>query len=457
MARDLTTGSIRKHIIFLAAPMLAAMFMHNLFTLVDTFFVGKLGPDAIAAVSASFPLFFIIISLMAGLGIGITSLTARSIGAKEHAKVNVIAENGLIVAATIALAAFAIGLAAIRPLIGLMGVTAEVNKLMSDYLGIIYLGSSAFFIGNVANAILQGEGDTKTPMKALIIANLANIILDPLLIFGPGILPAMGVKGAAMATVFSQAAGAVYAYAHLFSGKALVKLAFKKFIFSWQIAKGILTVSLPTTASYLAISIGLFFINKLVAKFGSQTLAGFGIAMRVEAIAILPALAIGMATLTIIGQNIGAKKFGRAKQTSLLSTLAVFGFMEAVGLLLLLSATSWLPVFTNDEKVMQASTGYFGMVAVTYGFIGLRIIAANSFQGLGKAFAVLGVTGLNFGLMIPAAYILGFTLNMGIKGVWTGVIAANIIAGIIAQLWFQNTLKHAEKLHLEKSELVIAQ
>ncbi|MEK6837251.1 MAG: MATE family efflux transporter, partial [Nanoarchaeota archaeon] len=255
--KDLTTGSIRKHIVFLAAPMLVAMFMHNLFTLVDTFFVGKLGHEAIAAVAASFPVFFIIIALITGLGIGVSSFVARSIGAKDFEKVNIIAENGLIIAGVLYLLTLVVGFFTIKPLVAFLGVQPIVAGFMTDYISIIYLGSFAFFFGNIANAMLQGEGDTKTPMKALVMANIANIILDPAFIFGLGPLPALGVKGAAIATIISQAFGAVYAYSHLFSGKSFVKLSFKKLVYSSSIIKGILSVSLPTSAAQGAIAVGI--------------------------------------------------------------------------------------------------------------------------------------------------------------------------------------------------------
>ncbi len=453
--KDLTTGSIRKHIIFLAAPMLVAMFMHNLFTLVDTFFVGRLGPEAIAAVAASFPIFFIIIALNSGMGIGVSSFVARSIGAKNFGKVNVIAENGLLIAAALSVLTLAIGFFTIKPLVSFLGVEATVAAFMKDYLSVIYFGSGAFFFANVANAMLQGEGDAKTPMKALVMANIANIILDPLFIFGYGPFPQLGVKGAAIATIISASLGMLYSYSHLFSGKALVKLRFKKLAYSSEIVKGILAVSIPTTASQGALAVGIFFLNKIVASFGSTALAGFGIAIRLESVAILPAFAVGLAALAVIGQNIGARQYERARHASLTATIAAFAFMEAIGILFILTSPLWLSAFTKNPEVISYGRHYFSIVALAYGFIGLRIIAASSFQGLGKALPVLGITTLNFGLMIALAYLLAFKAGTGISGVWQGILIADIIAGIAAQLWFWNTLKHAERLHLENKVVAV--
>lgn len=446
--KDLTTGSVRKHIIFLAAPMLVAMFMHNLFTLVDTFFVGRIGPEAIAAVAASFPVFFIIIALMTGLGIGVNSFVARSIGAKDFEKVNIIAENGLIIAGALYLLALAVGFFTIKPLVAFLGVQPNVAGFMKDYLSVIYVGSAAFFFGNIANAMLQGEGDAKTPMKALVIANLANIILDPAFIFGLGPLPAMGVKGAAIATIIAQSIGAAYSYSHLFSGKAFVKLRFRKLVYSPEIIRGILAVGIPTTASHGAVAVGSFFLNKFVASFGSAALAGFGIAFRMESIAVLPALAISVATLSTIGQNIGAKLYDRARRASRFSTIAAFLFMELVGIMFFLSSPLWISLFTNSPEVIAYGKQYFSIVALAYGFLGLRFIAVSSFQGLGKATSVLAITSFAFCLMIAAAYLLAFKLNLGLTGIWLGMLIANVIAGVLAQLWFRKTLKNAEKLHL---------
>src|SRR3989338_7197686 len=396
--KDLTKGSVKKHIISLAAQMLVAMFMHNLFTLVDTFFVGKLGPEAIAAVSASFPIFFIIMSLMIGLGIGVNSSVARSIGAKNLEKVNMIAENGLLIAAVLSLIVTVAGFFTIKPLISFMGVAPDVAAFMNDYLSVIYLGCAAFFFGNVANAMLQGEGDAKTPMKALVLANAANIILDPALIFGLGPIPALGVKGAAIATIISQTVGMIYSYKHLFSGKALVKLAFRKLTYSPAIVRGIMVVGIPTAAAQGTVAVGVLFLNRLVASFGSSTLAGFGIAGRVEMLAILPALAIGMAALSTIGQNIGARRYDRARIASLFATAAAFTFMAATGMIIMFTAQYWLSVFTSSKEVIAYGMQYFGIAAWAYGFMGMRFIAVSSFQGIGKALPVLAITASTFGL-----------------------------------------------------------
>ncbi|MBI2581104.1 MATE family efflux transporter [Candidatus Woesearchaeota archaeon] len=459
--KDLTTGSIRKHIVFLAAPMLVAMFMHNLFTLVDTFFVGRLGPEAIAAVAASFPIFFIIIALNSGMGIGVSSFVARSIGAiralrrpyqpSNFEKVNVIAENGLLIAAVLSVLTLAIGFFTIKPLVSFLGVSATVAAFMKDYLSVIYLGSGAFFLANVANAMLQGEGDAKTPMKALVIANLANIILDPLFIFGYGPFPQLGVKGAAIATIISQSIGMLYSYSHLFSGKALVRLRFKKLVYSNEIVRGILAVSIPTTASQGMLAVGIFFLNKIVASFGSLALAGMGVAFRLESVAVLPAFAVGLATLSVIGQNIGARQYGRARLASIFSSVSAFMFMEAVGIILLLASPLLLSIFTKDAAVIAYGRQYFSIVALAYGFLGLRLIAASSFQGLGKAWQVLAITSFAFGLMIALAYALAFPLQLGLKGVWLGIMTAHLVAGIAALLWFQNTLKNAEMTHFQNS------
>ncbi len=448
--KDLTTGSVRKHIMLLAAPMLVAMFSHNLLTLVDTFFVGRLGAEAIAAVAASFPIFFIIIALNSGMGIGVSSAVARSIGKKDFEKTTVIAENGLLIAVALSLLMVA-GFFTIEPVISFMGVADPIASLMKGYISILYLGSAVFFFGNVASAMLQGEGDAKTPMKAMVISNLLNIALDPVLIFGPGPIPAMGVNGAAIATVISVTFGALYTYSHLFGDKAIVKLTFKKLAYSSKAIRDILVISIPTAASQGSIAVGIFFLNKLVASFGSTALAGFGIAIRAEAIAILPAFAIGFAALAVIGQNIGARQYERARHASLVATVAAFAFMEAVGIILLLTSPLWLSAFTQSAEVISYGRHYFSIAAMAYGFIGLRIIAASSFQGLGKALPVFGVTTLNFGLMIALAYILAFKAGTGISGIWWGILIADIIAGVAAQLWFQNTLRHAERLHMENT------
>ncbi|MBN2454068.1 hypothetical protein JXB11_00830, partial [Candidatus Woesearchaeota archaeon] len=167
--KDLTQGSISKNLLWLALPVVGGMFMQNLFILVDTFFVAKLGSDAIAAIAASFPAFFIIIALASGLNVGVSSFVARSIGAKKYPLVNSIAENGLILGAVLGILVTVIGLLSGTLIVNLMGVTESVGSLMNQYISWIYIGSFTFFLGHAANGVLHGEGDTKTPMKGFIL------------------------------------------------------------------------------------------------------------------------------------------------------------------------------------------------------------------------------------------------------------------------------------------------
>jgi putative MATE family efflux protein len=439
--RDLTKGSLPKHMIALSAPMIAAMFMYNIFTVVDTFFVGKLGPEAIAAVATSFPFFFIIIALASGIGVGVNSLIARNIGAKNFSKVNVIAENGLIIAGAVSLLLFISAFFVIKPLVGLLGVSDLVAELMHSYVVVIYLGGAIFLFAHVLNAMLQAEGDTKASMKGFAAANIANIILDPILIFGLGPFPRLEVTGAAIATVIGQSVALLYFTYRLFGGSAMVKLQFTRIYYSFQTIKQILGMSIPISASRFVTAAGIFVLNGFVASFGSEALAGYGIAFRIESLAILPAVAMGLATIVAIGQNIGAKMFDRAKHATTISSVSTFAFMAVVGLFFIVVSSQLVAFFTNDAVVILHGKAYFGIVALSYGFIGLRFIAESAFQGIGKTFPMFMTTSLNFGLMLIAAYTLAFTFSLGLNGIWLGILGSNVIAGIAAQLWFRKLLK----------------
>ena len=443
--KDLTGGSITKNMLLLSFPLVTAMFMQSMFTIVDTFFVAKLGTDAVAALSAVFPIFFIIIAITTGLSVGVSSYISRAIGAKKFEKVSEIAENGLLLSILISVAVLIAGAITLKPIISFLGVADAVGMLMDEYMMIIYIGSSAFFLGQAANAILMGEGDTKTPTKGFIIATILNIILDPILIFGFSSIPAMGVKGAAIATIIARSAGTIYVFAHLFSGKAIIKLAFKKLTLAYPSMKEILKVCIPTAATQMSVSIGFFFINKLVASFGSNALAGLGIASRIESIAILPVIALSISTITVIGQNMGAGRFDRAKHAFLVASSTGFIFIEIIGALLFFAGPFFISLFTKNPDVVSYGASYFKIIALFYGFFALMHIARSGFQATGKALPPLLLSAINFAVALLLAYILAFTYNHGTTGIWIGIATADVIAGTASLAWFYTALHRKTK------------
>jgi len=436
---NLLEGSITRNLLVLSAPMIFSFLLQSMFNIVDTFFVAKLGPEAIAAVSMSFPVIFFTIALGSGISIGVGSLIARSIGAKKTEKVNIIAENGFIIAFVISVVISIIGILTIEPLFTFMGATPGILVLIDQYIYITYLWIIVVFAGFVANGILQGEGDTKTPTKGLVIGTVLNIILDPVFIFGFLFIPPMGVKGAAIATIIARSIGLMYVFWHLFSGKAFVKLSFKKFVFDKGMCKNILSVGVPASLSQMLMSAGFFFINKIISMFGPLALAAFGIAFRFDTFAFLPALGFSVATIAIVGQNFGAKNYSRVLATTKIASIMAFISMTLFGIIPFVAPKFWLGFFTDNQELIDIGATYIRYVILFNGFIGISLIFSSAFQAVGKAIPAFIITFLRVVLIsLPLAYLLA--IEIGITGVWIGMILSNIFIAIITPLWFNRTI-----------------
>ncbi len=437
---NLLDGSVIKNLLVLSAPLVFSFLLQSMFNIVDTFFVAKLGPEAIAAVSMSFPVLFFTIALGNGISTGVNSLIARSIGAKNTEKVNVVAENGFIIAFVLSVTITVAGILTIQPLFTFMGATPEILAMIQQYIHITYLWIIVIFAGFVANGILQGEGDTKTPTKGLVLGTVLNIILDPILIFGFLFIPPMGVRGAAIATIISRGIGLAYIFFYLFSGKAFVKLKFRKFAFDRNISKSILLVGIPASLSQMLMSASYFFINKIIALFGPLALAAFGIAFRFDSFAFLPAIGFAVATISIVGQNFGAKNYKRVLDTTKIASLLTFISMTCLGLVLFVAPRFWLGLFTENQEIISIGTTYLRYILLFNGFIGISLIYSFAFQAIGKANPSFIITFLRVAFIsLPLAYILA--INIGIHGIWIGMIVSNVTAAIIAPLWFYRALK----------------
>ncbi|MBW2983588.1 MATE family efflux transporter [Candidatus Woesearchaeota archaeon] len=454
MRRDLTNGSVTKNILHLAWPMMVAFTLHVGFNLIDTIFVGRYSALALASISITFPVIFLIIALASGVGIGVTSFIARLIGAKKVNKAKDVAKHGLILAFFMWIFFVVAGLAFAKPLFMFLGAEGEILSMSLKYAYTIFIGSFFMFFAFIGNSILRGEGDTKTPMKIMALATVVNIILDPLMIFGLWVFPELGIFGAALATVIARSISAFVILGYLFKGNALVKLDFKLPKFDFRIIKEIFEVGIPASLSQSVMSLGMFFMMKIVSFFGPYAIAAYGLLGRLDSVAILPALGIGSAVITIVGQNVGAKKFDRAEGTVWKSGLLAAVFMECVGIIFFIMPRLWITIFNKHPDIISYGVSYLRIVSLTYAFIGLGIIIGAAFQGAGKGYPSLMLTIIRlFVLNIPLALIFAFVLGLGLEGVWMGIMTSIILSGIISAVWFKlGTWKKGKHIPVEMPE-----
>ena len=318
----------KKALFTLALPIVIAMVVQVMYNIVDTAFVGRLGAEAIAALTFSFPLFFILIAVNSGVGAGMSSRISRYLGAKNKEAAENTAMHGLFISLLLAAVVFVIGLITLGPFFTLLGATDTVLEMAMDYMIIILIGVFFMFPSFVVNSIFSAQGDTKTPMKVHIFALVLNIILDPIFIYVLG----YGIKGAAMATVISFSA-ALLVYVYYLKKKSHLKIGLKSFKFSFPIIRDIFKVGAPATLMMLLLSVYMMFINRFMAHFGVNYVAAFGIASRLESVAVMPLVAFSMALMTLVGMFFGAKRHDLVKSIIKYGMKMAIIFTSSIGII----------------------------------------------------------------------------------------------------------------------------
>lgn len=448
---DLLNSGITKTIWKLAWPTMLAMIFQTGFNLVDMIFVGMISPHAIAAVSMSLPLIFLTISLASGIGIGANSVISRYIGSNKKKEADNAAEHSLIITIIATVILSFIGIVFAEPLLRLMGAGEDILQMSVVYTKIIFWGCVFMFASFVGNSILRAEGDSKTPMKAMMTATFMNIILDPMFIFGFGPIPRLGVSGAAIATVIARLLSCFVVWHYLFKGKAFIKFNLKDFKYNFNYIKEIFRIGFPASLSQMSMSLGMIFLLKIVSLFGTYPIAAFGIGARLDSIAIMPAIGLSTAVLTIIGQNVGAKNFKRAEETTWKASLMVFLFMELIGIIFFIFPEFFIRIFTRDADVIGYGVSYLRVTALAYGLIGISMVVGSAFQGAGKGIQTLVITSLRlFIISVPMAFLLAVVLKFGVVGVWIGIVISTIAAFIVGVVWFRlGTWKKGKHVKIE--------
>jgi putative MATE family efflux protein len=433
MRQDFTQGNILKLILKTSYPMVIAFTLNLAYHLVDAMYVGWIGVEALAAVSFSFPVLFLMFALSAGIGTGSTSLIARCIGAKKFHKANNAAEHAILIAIIMGILFTMLGLIFAKDIFSIMGAGPDVMPLILDYVNVIFAGAILFFITVTINQILRGEGDMKNPMKIMLMITLINIILDPIFIFALN----MGVKGAALATVISMGIGCIFALTKLFRKDATLQLNLREFHYSPSILKEIFKVGIPTSLSEVTMSVSMFMMNIIVAGFGTNAMAAFGIGFRLDTVAVMPAIGVMTAVISMTGQNIGARLFDRVKKIALIASALTASYMSVIGILFFLFSKYFVIVFNKTPEVVANGISYLKIIPLGYPFAGVGIVIAGILLGAGKSIQSLSLNVLRTIIIsVPAAYFL--SLKYGLNGVWMGIVIASVVANIVAVIWYKN-------------------
>lgn len=435
---NLTEGSIWKSLIALSVPIIFANILQTAYQLTDTFWVGRLGTVAVAAVSISFPVIFLIISLGGGLAMAGTILVAQYKGKNDTKATNHIASQTLLMTVIISIILAAIGYLLSPHLVNLMGVEQGVFSSAVSYMKISFIGMIFMFTYMVFQSLARGVGDVKTPMYIVLGTVLLNLILDPLFIFGYGFVPAFGVTGAAIATIGTQGLAATIGMILLLKGKHQLQLHIRDLKPDFPLIKKMFWLGFPASVEQSTRALGMTVMTFLVATFGTLTIAAYGIGIRILSFIIIPALGLSMATSTLVGQNIGAGKTQRAEKIVKLSSMAGFIVLTIVGIIIFLFAKQISGWFIPGEiETIRASALFIKIISLTFGFIGIQQVLNGAFRGSGNTMVsmILAIVSL-WVLRFPLAYILSQHTALAEIGLWIAFSVANIIATIITIVWF---------------------
>ena len=384
-ALSLTKDPIPSLIKKIALPASVGTLFQTLFNVVDTFFAGKISPEALSALAKSFPIYFIIIAACVGVTVGGTSLIANSIGENNKEKVLGYFANTIIYAFLISILITIIGLVFSPSLFALMGSDDEVILLSLKYTNVIFAGSIIFIMVVALNSLLHADGDTKTYRNILILSFFLNIILNPLFIFGFGFIPAMGIVGIGVATIVAQFVGLLIIFNKIIKSSRIKDISIKYFYPKVYLLKNLFFQSAPISAALLLISVGNFIIFAYIGVFGEYATAGYGSAARFEQILLLPVLGLNTAIISIIGQNFGAKNFSRVKESYFKAVMYGFTLMLISGLIIFLSADKIVSIFSNNQNVINFGTTYLKISALIFPAYPIFFISNGFFMAIKKS------------------------------------------------------------------------
>lgn len=435
-AQDLTQGKIGKTLLIFSMPIIAGMLLQTAFSIVDAFFVGMLGPLELAAVSIAFPIIFIFIAISSGLEIGTNALVSQAVGKNDLKKAGNFSVHAIILAGVLAAIVTVASFAFAGPAFRLMTNDETVISLAFQYSTPLFACAIFAFIWAVSDALLRAEGDSKTPMKNLVFAIALNCIFDPLLIFGIGPFPMLGLFGAAITDVFGNIIAAALNFRHIFSGKAKVKLPLKGFKPNLGKMKELLSVGFPATVSTSISAIGFLLMTAVVGAFGSLAIAAYGIGMRINSISVLPSVGMESAVASFAGQNYGAKNFGRAKKVGVYGAKISLALAGAIAVILMLFPAQLTGIFTTDPEVIRMGAMYLSIVPLAYLLFGLYFPMQGAFQGVGKTWIVLATNIAYWAIALGLSFLL--SAQMGIIGIWIALVSAATIEAVATILIFNS-------------------
>ncbi|MBV6420452.1 MAG: putative FMN/FAD exporter YeeO [Ignavibacteriaceae bacterium] len=432
---DYTEIKIGKAIFLLAVPMILELIMESTFAVVDIYFVGTLGASAVATVGLTETYLFLIYSIGMGLSMAITAIVARRIGEKEKEQAGITAVQSIFLAILISIPFAIAGIFFSKELLSLMGGDAWTLEHGYRYTQWMLGGNVVIMLLFIINAVFRGAGDAAIAMRVLWIANGINMILDPVLIYGLGPFPELGIEGAAIATNIGRGVGVIMQLWFLFKGVKHIRVLKSQFQLQWETIKKIIKTSLGGIGQMIVAMTSWIFIMRIISDFGSQAVAGATIAIRIMMFTMMPSWGMSNAVATLVGQNLGAKQPDRAERSVWITGIWNMSFLILVSVVYFFFSENLVGIFTDEPGVIEVGGMWLKIVSYSYFIYAWWMVSVQAFNGAGDTMTPTKINLVFFWLIqIPLSYFLAKIVGMDISGVFWAIFASETAVGLFT-LW----------------------
>ena len=436
--KEVTTGSINRALLVLSIPMILEMVMESLFSVIDILFVSRIGVEAVATVGLTESVITLVYSISIGMSMGATAMVARRIGEKNPVAAAVASVQAIGIGVLVSALIGMVGVVYADRILELMGGSEEVVRDGAIYTRIVMGSNVVIMLLFLLNGIFRGAGDASLAMQSLWLANGINIILDPVLIFGIGPFPELGLKGAAIATATGRGVGVLFQFWLLIRGSSVVRLTLEHLRIRWDIIRRLVKVSANGAMQFLISSASWIFLMRIIALFGDEAVAGYVIAIRLIIFTILPSWGLSNAAATLVGQNLGAGEPDRAERSVWRAGLINTIFLVTVSLVYMILAPQIIQFFDDTPAVVEAGVVTLRIICLGYIFFSYGMVLSQAFNGAGDTRTPMLINIFCFWMVeIPLGYFLAVTLDMGLAGVCWAIAIAETALAIIAAILFR--------------------
>ncbi|MDO6420716.1 MATE family efflux transporter [Amphritea sp. 2_MG-2023] len=439
MKSDLLNDEVRPTLIKMTLPMMLGIVSLMLFNVVDSYFVSQLGTHQLAALGFTFPVSFTVISLSIGLSIGTSATIARLIGSGNESGARQLTTDNLLMTSLLMITIAVLAIQVIDPLFRLLGAGDDLLPYIDQYMSVWFAGAVFYVLIMVSNSSLRASGDTRTPALLMGISSLLNLVLDPLMIFGWGPVPALGIQGAAIASFIAWSVTAVIALLNLYFNKGLLVLRIESVSVALQHWLMVMKIGFPAALSNMMTPIAAAIMTAIVATHGPEAVAAFGVGSRLESLSLLANLALSMTLPPFISQNFGRGHIERVRGAYLSAVKFALLWQAVVYLLLLLFAGGIGSLFSDNESVISLIGLWIFIVPLGFGFQAVTFLTASSFNALHQPIRAMRISVFRlFCLYVPLGLLGNYLADL--QGMFIGFVIANMCTAAMAYWWMRRHL-----------------